>query len=359
MTGLSFDLYVQRGSFELKATADLPLQAVSVVFGPSGSGKSTLLRALAGLENKVSGYIQLAGEVLLDTRRGICVPAHKRSIGYVPQESVLFPHLSVKENLLFGWRRTPPQQKRFSFEEIVEQLSLGHLLNRPVDKLSGGEKQRVALGRALLNCPKLLLLDEPVAALDEASKEAVLQCLEATLQALRIPTIYVTHSFEELTRLADYVAVLDAGRALAVGPVTEVLTDLNLPLCRRRDASTVLKTTVVAHDEQLQLTRLEFSGQQLFVPKLHLPAGTHLRIRIEASDVSLGRSSLDTDISIMNVIPVRVDDYVEEKPGQVLVRLVAAGKQPILSRITRRSFELLQLARGRRVYALIKSVAIL
>ncbi len=332
--------------------AELPEQGITGLLGPSGCGKTTLLRAIAGLE-RAQGFCRVGGTVWQDEKTFL--PPHRRPLGYVFQEARLFPHLSVEGNLAYGLRRVPKARRRVAFREAVELLGLERLLGRSVHGLSGGEQSRVAIARALLTSPRLLLMDEPLAALDPASKQAILPYLERLHQELRMPILYVSHATDEVARLADHLLVLEGGRVKAQGPLTDLLTRLDLA-CAREEAEAVVEAQVAGFDEAFQLSLLDFPGGRFFIPH-PLPLGKRVRLRVLARDVSLVLEP-QQGTSILNVFPAVVTGLLEERPAQVLVRLEASGI-PLLARVTKKSAHALGLAPGRRVYAQVKAVAVL
>ncbi len=330
---------------------------ITVLFGPSGSGKSTTISAIAGLLQPERGRVSINGEFLLDTERGLFVPVRKRRIGYVFQEGRLFPHMSVRSNLLFGWRRSRPRPHRQEIEHVVELLGVGPLLGRRPHTLSGGERQRVALGRALLSNPKLLLLDEPLAALDEARKAEIMPYLERLRDEARMPILYVSHSVDEVSRLANQIIVLSEGRVAAQGAVIDVMTRLDLfPITGRFEAGAVIEARIARHDERDSLTEVVFDGGRLTVPKIDRAVGETVRIRIRARDVIVALTE-PRDISANNVLPATVVE-IRSDPGAYADVKLACGAVMLMTRITRRSLERLALAPGGHVFAIVKSVAI-
>ena len=355
--GLRVRLRMDRGAFCLDVDLDLPLRGISALFGHSGSGKTTVLRAIAGLERAPGGVVALGDEVWQDDARGVFVPVHQRAIGYVFQEASLFPHLSVRANLEFGRKRVPVHERRFALEPVTALLGIAGLLERRPDGLSGGERQRVAIARALLASPRLLLMDEPLAALDLRRKQEILPYLERMHAELAIPIVYVSHAPDEVARLADHLVLLDAGKAVASGPLTETLARVDLPPSFADDAGVVLDTILAGHEEDA-LSRLEFAGGALFVGRRREAIGTHLRCRIHARDVSL---ALDRPqgTSIVNRLPAVVTAVAAtDTPGHVLVQL-RMGESPLLARITERSRRELGIAPGLRLWVQIKGVALL
>ena len=341
--------------FVLDAELSVPSRGVSAILGPSGCGKTTLLRAIAGLEFSRDGHLKVGDEVWQDGKRYL--PTHQRPLGYVFQEASLFPHLTVRGNLEYGFTRVPEAERRVDFDEAVTLLGLGHLLARSPEGLSGGERQRVAVARALLTSPRLLLMDEPLAALDRAAKNGILPYLERLHRELEIPMLYVTHSQDEAARLADHLVLMETGKVLASGPLAEILTRVDLPLAHRDEAVSVVETTVAGHDEQYSLAQLDFAGGQFLVARKPLVAGRPVRLQILARDVSL---TLERQVgtSILNIFEAKVRTISDESAAQVTVALDISGT-PILSRLTRRSADALELAAGKRVFAQIKSVALL
>jgi len=343
---------VRRGGFALDVDLRIPGTGVTALFGRSGSGKTTCLRCIAGLERVSGAELRFNEEVWQDARR--FVPVHQRPLGFVFQESSLFPHLRVARNLSFGLQRIAPAQRQVGFDETVELLGLSGLLDRYPDALSGGQRQRVAIGRALLTSPRLLLMDEPMASLDATSKGEILPYLERLHDRLAIPVIYVSHNLEEVIRLADHMVLLDNGRVLAEGPLHEVLTRADLPLAHGEGAAAVLEASVVAHDERHHLSTLAFAGGTLTLVRHPTPASTRVRVRILARDVAISLSP-PQDLSVLNCLPARLLDVSDDpQPGQVLLRLAVGDQSVLLSRISRHSLERLGLQPGMRVFALIK-----
>ncbi len=357
MSGISARFGLALGEFRLDAGFDAPGRGVTALFGPSGSGKTTLLRCLAGLERAQDGYLKVNGEIWQDDSKGIYLPTHRRPLGYVFQEASLFPHLDVRRNLEYGWKRIPATQRRVGFDQAVELVGIGQLLTRDPARLSGGERQRVAVARALLVSPDLLLMDEPLAALDLASKRDILPYLERLHDELSIPVLYVSHSPDEVARLADYMVLMDRGRSVASGPLKDMLARLDLPLAHGDEAGVVIDTVVGEHDETYHLTRLDFAGGAISVARQPHALGHRMRLRIHARDVSLALER-HIDSSILNILPARVVEIADENPAQVMVRL-DAGDVPLLARITRKSSALLGLKPGMAVFAQVKSVALL
>ncbi|HEY5717008.1 MAG TPA: molybdenum ABC transporter ATP-binding protein, partial [Motiliproteus sp.] len=288
---------------------------------------------------------------------GLFIPPHRRRLGYVFQEASLFPHLSVEQNLRFGWKRLPAVERRLEPEQAVKLLGLEHLRERQPERLSGGERQRVAIARALLHAPQLLLLDEPLSALDQAAKRTILPYLQRLQDELAIPMLYVSHDPGEVAQLADHLVLLEQGRVRASGPASDLLTRLDLTLARGGDAESVVEGFVSAHDETFHLTWIGMAGGRIALPREALPVGRHARVHIKARDVSLALSA-HNDSSIINVLPVEVLEAQDISPAQTMVRLQLEDGQKLLSLLTRRSALALGLYPGQWVYAQIKGVAL-
>jgi molybdate transport system ATP-binding protein len=356
---LTFDLRLRLGAFELEVAGEIDTGRVTAIFGPSGSGKSTLLRALAGLERRATGRLALGHDVWLDSPRRLDLPAHRRPVGYMFQEARLFPHLSGEGNLRYAARRAGRERQVVSFDEVVDALDLEPLLPRRPSSLSGGERQRVALGRTLLAQPRLLLLDEPMAALDASRKMEILPYLEALHPRFGIPTLYVSHSVDEVALLAERILVLTGGRVTAEGRTVEIFERLDLgPLADRCGAATVVEARVMKHDPEYHLTWLDLAGQTLVVPKReHFAPGEEACLVIRARDVSLA-THRPQGVSIQNVLAGRVCEVREEMSSAFAEVLVDLGRHRLLARVTRLSLHDLELAVGSPVFALLKSVSL-
>jgi len=348
-------LNVRQEAFSLDVDLQLPSPGISCVFGPSGSGKTTLLRALAGLDRHPGGTLTVDG-VAWQSKREF-VPTHRRAVGYVFQEASLFEHLDVRRNLEYGLRRVAGGQRKVSLDQAVELLDIGRLMQRRPATLSGGERQRVSIARALAVSPRLLLMDEPLAAIDVARKQEILPYLETLHRELAIPVVYVTHSPEEVGRLADHVVLLEAGRASASGDVHELFTRLDLPLALGAEAATIIEATVRGHDDRYHLTHLEFSGGEFVVTRQRLAVGEPVRVRLAARDVSLTLER-HHGTSILNILPAVVDGVSHQDESQVTVRLLT-GAVPLLARITHKSAEELGIEPGKRLFAQVKGIALL
>lgn len=340
--------------FSLDVAFEAP-KGVTALFGRSGSGKTTVVNAVAGLLRPDSGRIALDETVLLDIAGGIFLPPHRRRLGYVFQEGRLFPHLTVRQNLRYGqWFARATQ--RMDFGRVVDLLGLGALLDRHPSLLSGGEKQRVAIGRALLSAPAMLLMDEPLASLDAPRKAEILPWLERLRDETHLPILYVSHALPEVARLATTIVLLEGGRVLRSGPVAEILSDPDVaPALGIREAGALL-TARIAAQEPDGLTRLDSSAGPLWLPKIARQVGAKVRVRIAAQDVMLARTRPE-GISALNVLPVTIAALRSDEGASALVQL-SAGEDRILARITRRSLATLQLAEGDRLFAVIKSVSV-
>ena len=347
------------GSFNLDVDFNFPAEGVSALYGPSGCGKTTVLRCMAGLTRLHTGALTINGRVWQDEHTFL--PVHERPIGYVFQEPSLFPHLSVAGNLGFGQKRSTKGTGSLGFDMVVELLALGELLKRSPLKLSRGERQRVAIGRALLCDPEILLMDEPLNALDQASKNDILPFLLRLHNELSIPILYVSHELREIEHLADQMILMERGRILANGPLDELLADPALPLSRKPDAASILNGVVKNHDADYGLSTLALSGVELIVPSNVGEIGSSLRLRIMASDVALARDHAPKGTSILNGPLARIHDVRENGPYGMTVFLKLgseASGASLLSRITRKSWDRLELKKGDQVHALIKSVAL-
>lgn len=343
----------------LAVKREIPLDGITAVFGPSGSGKTTLLRAIAGLDRRVSGTVRFAGETWQDDGRHLFVPPHRRGVGFVFQDARLFSHLNVVANLRYAERRSRQARRGIEFDDVVDALDLGALLDRQTEDLSGGERQRVAIGRTLLARPQLLLMDEPLAALDMRRKAAILPYVETLPERFGVPVLYVTHAIAEVAQISQTMVLLSDGRVTAHGPVTEVMERLDLyPMTGRFEAGVVLAARVTGHDETYRLSVLAVAGQSVVVPILELPTGADLRLRIRARDVALATEK-PGGISIRNVLAGTIAEIAEEPDTAFAEVLVEIGEgQHLRARLTRQAVAELKLVPGRRVFGLIKSVAI-
>ncbi|SFQ01477.1 molybdenum ABC transporter ATP-binding protein [Pseudomonas borbori] len=351
---------VEHADFILDVELHLPGRGISALFGHSGSGKTSCLRCFAGLDQPSEGYLQVNGELWQDSDQGIFVPAHKRSVGYVFQDANLFAHLSVRRNLEYGHKRIPAAQRRIALEQAVELLGIGHLLERLPGNLSGGERQRVGIARALLTTPRLLLMDEPLASLDLKRKLEVLPYLERLHQELDIPILYVSHSPDEVARLADHLVVLEEGRVQASGPLKETLLRSDLPFMFEEDAEAVVDGSVSHYDPDYRLLSIRLSGTDAVLQLTHapLPAGKPVRVKIKARDVSLSLDQAE-GTSLLNLLPARVEHWLAlDNQAQMLVDL-RVGDERMIARITRYSFDRLGIHAQQALWVQVKSVSLL
>ena len=343
------------GSFNLDARFESHGD-VTALYGVSGAGKTSIVNAIAGLSRPDAGHITVGDAALYDSERPIFQPPERRGIGYVFQEDRLFPHMTVRRNLLYGSRRAGGHSEGLDLETVITLLGIDHLLDRLPHRLSGGEKQRVAIGRAVLSRPRLLLMDEPLANLDTARRDEILPFLQKTCSDLAVPIVYVSHAIDEITRLADTLVVLDKGKTLAVGPVSEITARLDLgPLVDRRDAGTILDGKIAAHDSTYQLTTVSFQGGLLLIPTIDGAVGDHLRLRIQARDIAIATTTPD-NISTLNCLGGTITQVGEPRQAHQDIQIDVGI--PIRARVTRRSAMELGLEPGREITALIKSVAV-
>ncbi len=344
--------------FSLDADLQLPGCGVTVIFGHSGSGKTTLLRTVAGLERHAGTYLSVDGEVWQDDSSKLFLPTYKRRLGYVFQEPSLFAHLSVQKNLQYGLRRNEEAERHVHLDNAIELLGIGHLLVRRPSYLSGGERQRVAIARALASAPRLLLLDEPLASLDIGFKQEILPYLERLREELSMPIIYVTHSPEEMARLADHVVLLDAGQVKSSLSLQETLGCSESSRYFADELGVVVEGNVTAIDAYYGLMRITFGAGAIQVVHRNQSIGTRLRVRIKARDVSVALAP-QKDVSILNQFRATVIDQSPAPDGaQVMVRLTVENT-PMLAQITRRSRDELQIEAGKTVWVQVKAVAVL
>ena len=353
---LDVDVEVRRGAFRSAASFSSGAPIVAL-FGRSGSGKTTLVHAIAGIVRPERGRIVVGGRTLFDSARGIDLAPERRRVGCVFQDALLFPHLDVRANLAYGERLTPRAERFVERGRVIELLGLASLLDRRPATLSGGEKQRVAIGRALLASPRVLLLDEPLASLDGARKAEILAYIELLRDELELPMVYVSHALEEVTRLADHVVVVSDGRVIAAGGVAEVMSRPDLrPHTGRFEAGAVIEARVASHDPRYDLATLAFAGGELVVPNVDALPGEAVRVRIRARDVSLALAR-PREVSIQNILPATVTSIGAEFGAIVEVRLDVGGT-PLIARVTRKAADELALAPGLAVHALVKAISI-
>lgn len=352
------DLSIRRRQGAFLVEVDLAAGAgVTALYGRSGSGKTSVVNMVAGLARPDSGRIKVDGRVLFDSEAGIDLAPERRRLGYVFQEHRLFPHLSVRGNLDFGRKLLPAAERSIDFDRVVAVLGIDHLLERRPAGLSGGEKQRVAIGRAVLACPRILLMDEPLAALDGQRKAELLPFIAELARHFAIPILYVSHSMDEVLRLADTLVLMDEGRVAAAGPVETLLSDPSLrPLTGRYDAGAVVSAIISSHDHAYGVTRLAFAGGTLLVGRTELPVGAKVRVRIHARDIAIAIDPPQR-VSIRNVLPAAVASVSSADAGLVDV-VLSCGGTPLWVQITSLAQAQLGLVPGMRVYALIKAMTI-
>jgi len=352
---LDISVQKRRGDFSLDLSFHSAEPQVTALFGRSGSGKSSLVRLLAGLDRPDGGHIRLDGATLFESAAGICLPPHNRRIGLVFQDSRLLPHYGVRGNLLYGFKRTPAAERFVAFDEVVGLLGLEKLLDRRVGALSGGEKQRVAIGRALLASPRLLLMDEPLAALDGARKAELLDYIARLAAHFRLPILYVSHSPEEILRVAGRMVLIEGGKALAEGPVEAVMSRADFAAAAgSRTLVTILTATIEGHDSDRQTSRLAWNGHHIDVPRLDLEPGSAVRARIPADHVILALGPVE-GLSVRNQVPGRV---LSLSPAGPLVDVAVDVGVPLHAELTPDACRELGLEPGKTVTALIKSAAI-
>lgn len=352
MKALELILPIRKGGFHLNLDLKLPLQGITAIFGPSGSGKTSLLRAIAGLDRHPGGGIRFGSQVWQDAHTFI--PVHERGLGYVFQEDNLFSHLNVKQNLQYGTRRAGTEAA--ALDHIVAMLQLQNLLGHKPWQLSGGERQKVAIARALAIKPQLLLMDEPLAALDQTFKQEFLPALKNLVNELALPLLYVSHASDEVAQLADHLVLLDKYGTASYGQLAAMFTDPKHALAHRQDAESIIHAEVTGYDAGYAMLTLAFAGQDIFVSGKQLPSGTQVRLRILAQDVSLTLSP-QQGTSILNIFSATIREIFPFSTAHDTVLLDLAGTA-LLARITRKSKDLLGLQQGQQVFAQIKSVAI-
>lgn len=351
---------LDKPGFSLRVDVQLPQQGITVLSGPSGSGKTTLLRCIAGLERAPQATIRIQGELWQDEGAGVFLPVWQRPLGYVFQEASLFAHLDVAGNLEFARRRAAPARQGSTLlttEFAVRTLGLEHLMQRRTTDLSGGERQRVAMARALASNPQVLLLDEPLASLDDARRLEVLPWLERLRDELRIPMVYVTHASDELTRLADTVVVLEQGAVQACGPLQAVMSQTGPMVRFGGELACLVLGAVAEHDDAWHLTEVRFGGGSFWLPDSGLQRGEPVRLRVLARDVSVA-TRRPVDVSIQNVVPCQIAEILpDQHPAQALLRLDCAGT-PLWARLTCRAVDQLALQPGQSVWAQVKAMSL-
>tara|TARA_R110000868_G_scaffold96110_23_gene264439 strand:+ start:5133 stop:6227 length:1095 start_codon:yes stop_codon:yes gene_type:complete len=360
MSGLNLSLQRRVDAFAFDVALDAP-SGVTGIIGPSGAGKSMLLHMIAGLARPDQGHVTFDGEALSDTATRSFLAPEQRRIGYVFQDALLFPHLSVAQNLDYGAARRTSGQS-VSRDEVIDLLGLGALLARRPHHLSGGEAQRVSIGRALLSAPRLLLMDEPLSSLDPRRRADIMPFIEALHRRLDLPILYVSHNIDEIARLADRVIVLNEGRVAASGGVADVL---NQPEMQRLilgedsadDPAAIVEATVAAHDTAHHATSLSLGAARISLPLLPLAVGSIVRLRIHARDVAIATEP-PRHISIQNIIEAHISAIAPTGSGQCDITLMVGGSHMLKARITAKAQETLGLHDGMKVWALVKSVAL-
>jgi len=346
------------GQLSIDATFTTEPGTVTALFGRSGSGKTSIVNMIAGLVRPHYGRIAINGEILFDSAHSIDKPPNKRGVGYVFQDNLLFPHLTVKGNLSYGYNLVPARERYLHLDEVVELLGLGDLLLRRSKTLSGGEKKRVALGRALLSNPCALLMDEPLTGLDVARKYEALPFIEKICRQVQLPIVYVSHDIDEVIRLSDQIALIDKGRTVLVGPIETVANHAEARLILgKNDPSTILSGTVTTHDTAFGLVNLETKAGIIRIPDLKLPPGATIKIRLNARDISIALSR-PPDISVLNVFPGVIEQIEQVDTSSVDVKIRVVAQLTLEARITTLACRNLNLKIGMPVFALIKSVSI-
>ena len=359
MTHLSANFDLAFTTFHLQVQLHIPAEGIIAVFGPSGCGKTTFLRCLAGLERAPTGSLSLGEHCWQKESEGIFVPLSQRSLGYVFQEPRLFPHLNVRGNLLYGWNRTAKTERRITLDQVVQILDIEKLLDRRPGLLSGGEQQRVAIGRALLTSPTLLLMDEPLSSLDFHRKREILPFIKKLDSEFQIPIVYVSHDLYEITELAKTVILLKDGKITESGPIENVFSQLNLRhFIPDPHLGALVDTTITEHDRTFGLTTLTFSGGHLQVPYHDRPLGEPLRVQIPSKDVSIISGPPTLQTSVLNLLPATVIEIGEMTADHPFVDIKLDIGCPILATITRKSLATLNVQPGQQVYAQIKAVAL-
>ena len=355
---LQLRFQLSRQDFHLAVDLQLPSSGITVFFGPSGSGKTSVLRCVAGLERPQQALLRVGADVWQDDAKGVFMPTWQRDLGYVFQEASLFEHLDVQQNLQFGLKRTHKKGALEALSSSIELLGIGHLLKRQPAHLSGGERQRVAIARALATQPKLLLLDEPLASLDMARRHEILPWLEKMRDELQLPMLYVTHSVDEVVRLADHLVVLERGQVKTQGAAQEVLARTSNPAIVGDDVGVLLSGTVERLDSQWHLAKVAFDVGHMWVRDTHMHVGKTVRLRVLARDVSITLLEAQ-QTSIQNHMSARIDAiHADTHPSQALVRLQCGGAW-VLARVTQRAISELGLVAGMNVWAQVKSVAVI
>jgi molybdate transport system ATP-binding protein len=351
---LFVDVHHRLGAFELDA-AFQSNGRLTALFGPSGSGKTSLVNLIGGLIRPSKGRITVDGRVLVDTAAGTFLPRHKRRIGYVFQDARLFPHMTVSQNLRYGRFFRPAAERYADMDHVIELLGIGGLLDRRPNLLSGGEKQRVAIGRALIASPQLILMDEPLASLDEARKAEIMPYIERLRDETMIPIVYVSHSIAEVARLASDIVVLGGGKVTASGSTADIMQRFDLlPEEDRSEGGSVLDLEIEAHDDTFGLTMLRSGESKWRLPRIDAPAGSRVRLRVRARDVMIAIKR-PHGLSAMNILPGKIREIATDDGPEARVK-IDCGDDILVSRITRHSVHTLGLKTGQSVFAVVKAV---
>ncbi|MDT7041468.1 molybdenum ABC transporter ATP-binding protein [Candidatus Nitronereus thalassa] len=357
MNQLDAKFQIEYPGFHLNVECIMPLDGTVAIFGASGSGKTTLLRCIAGLTRAPKGYLKFGKNIWQDEKNFL--PIQKRRVGLVFQDARLFPHLNAKQNLEYGMKRTQPSKRQIHVDQVVDLLGLDKLLDRRTQHLSGGEQQRVAIGRALLTSPQLLLMDEPLASLDQERKKEILPFIQRLNQDLQIPVLYVSHDLNEMLQLANHMVLIKNGKVAATGTIQEVFARLDLPgLVEPNMVGAILETRVAEHEPEFGLTRVEFFGRSLFIPKQEMAVGSLLRVQIHARDVSVVVGAPAASSSVLNSLEATVIEIEESPIDQYAMEVKLDVGCPLLAMITRKSFHELNLHAGQKVHAHFKAVAL-
>lgn len=359
MKNISGAFRLTKGSFKLDAKFDFPSSGVTAITGASGCGKTTLLRCIAGLENAVIGDFHINGECWLDSQKNIFTPPNKRSVGYIFQDAALFPHMSVKQNLEYAYKRRSSGQNSIALDDdVIASTGTSKLVERNTGNLSGGEKQRVAIARALLTNPDILLMDEPVSSLDKKSRSLIIQLIEKIHNKHNIPIIYVSHDLEEISQLADRVVCIENGKVTDIGKVNDILSSFDKSFSHEETAHTIIQGEVVDYDRNYHLAKISFAGGNLFISSPYIERNSIVKLHIYARDVSISLKK-PTGTSILNIVQASIIEVCPKRDshGQYIIKLDANGTT-LLAHITQKSLEGLKLATGLHVYAQIKSVSV-
>ncbi|MDD1779569.1 molybdenum ABC transporter ATP-binding protein ModC [Enterovibrio sp. ZSDZ35] len=352
---ITLDIQMAHDAFSLSIDVNIPSKGITAVFGRSGAGKTSVINAIAGLVTPTNGLIRVGEKTLFDSNNKVNLPPESRRIGYVFQDARLFPHLSVAKNLKYGQRKGSIDK----LNEVTELLDISHLLKRHPSELSGGEKQRVAIGRALLSDPELLIMDEPTASLDAPRRQELISYLLKLTTSLNIPVIYVSHSLDEILQLADHMLLLADGSVVANGTLHEVWGSAHMrPWLNVKEQSALVTATVVGKHPRYDMSQLNLEGEALWVQEVGEPSGTTLRLRVFANDISIVKAK-PSDTSIRNIIPCTVED-ITTLNDQLGYRQVAlrVGKEVLLANVTEWAIDDLALTSGDRVFAQLKGVSV-